>query len=79
MLLVKKPHQQGTWRFGVDYRRLNGHLQAITNIEWMIVRLGEKKENYFAVLDLTFGYHRLRLLDAATRKFAAFITEHKVQ
>jgi hypothetical protein len=81
VLLVKKPHQPGAWRFCVDYRRLNEILQAmgwpIPNIERLFVRLGEKKAKFFAVLDLTSGYHQV-LLDTATRKFAAFITDYGV-
>jgi hypothetical protein len=81
VLLVKKPHQPGAWRFCVDYRRLNEILQAmgwpIPNIERLFVRLGEKKAKFFAVLDLTSGYHQV-LLDAATRKYAAFITDYGV-
>jgi len=47
------------------------------NIERLFVRLGARKAKYFAVLDLTSGYHQV-LLDTLTSKFAAFITDYGV-
>lgn len=80
VLLVKKP--TGALRFCVDYRKLNELLKSmgwpIPNIKRLFVRLvGQRKAKYFAVLDLTSGYHQV-LLDELTSKYAAFITDFGV-
>jgi hypothetical protein len=75
VLLVKKP--SGAWRFCVDYRELNDCLVAlgwrIPNIKQLLERLGTRKAKYFAVVDLTQGYHQISLAEAC-RQYAAFIT-----
>ena len=75
VLLVKKP--SGAWRFCVDYRELNDCLVAlgwrIPNIKQLLERLGTRKAKYFAVVDLTQGYHQISLAEAS-RQYAAFIT-----
>lgn len=79
--MVAKPHQPGKWRFCVDYRKLNESLQSmgwpIPNFDRLFTRLGAKKAKFFAVLDLTSGYHQV-LLDPNTRHLAAFITDFGV-
>mgnify|MGYP000847459154 CR=1 FL=1 len=79
VVMVPKPN--GKWRFCVDYRSLNENLVSmgwpIPNIDRMFQRLGSKKAKYFAVLDLTSGYHQV-LLDEKSRALAAFITDFGV-
>jgi len=81
VVMVAKPHQPGKWRFCVDYRTLNEKLKSmgwpIPNIDRLFARLGSKKAKYFAVLDLTSGYHQV-LLDQKTRHLAAFVTDYGV-
>ena len=77
--LAAKPN--GKWRFCIDYRALNDALSSlgwpIPHIKRMLQRLGEKRANFFAVLDLTSGYHQVALSETS-RPFAAFITEFGV-
>jgi cleavage and polyadenylation specificity factor subunit 1 len=79
VLLVPKPNKE--WRFCVDYRLLNELIISmgwpIPNIERLLVRLGQRKARFFAVLDFTSGYHQV-LLHPAFRRFAAFITDFGV-
>jgi hypothetical protein len=79
ILLVPKP--DGSWRFCVDYRALNALLTnmgwPLPNIDRLLRRLGAKRAKYFAVLDLTAGYHQV-LLSENSRRFAAFITDFGV-
>lgn len=81
VVMVAKPNRPGAWRFCVDYRRLNECLISmgwpIPNIDRLFARLGSKRARFFAVLDLTSGYHQI-LLDPETRKVAAFITDYGV-
>ena len=64
VLLVQKPGGKAL-RFCIDYRELNKHTKSeggvIPNIQEMLRRLGERKSKYFAVLDLTSGYHQAPL------------------
>ena len=65
------------WRFCVDYVRLNDATESvevypIPNIQNMIRRIGEKRPKYFAVMDLTSGYHQAPL-SLNSRKYTAFI------
>jgi hypothetical protein len=46
----------------------------IPNIKQMFTRLGRKKAKYFAVVDLTQGYHQISL-SANSRTYAAFVTD----
>ena len=79
VLLVKKPN--GTWRFCVDYRRLNfaTKLSAlpIPNITQLLERLGQKRAHYFAVFDMTKGYYQAPL-EKSSRESTAFITSDGV-
>jgi len=71
------PKPDGSWRFCVDYRRLNaatvGQNWPIPNIKEMLQRIGEKRPTVFGVLDLTKGYYQAPLSEGS-RKYTAFIT-----
>ena len=73
IVLVKK--KDGTMRFCVDYRRLNGVSEAdaypMPRIDEMIDRLGQAK--YITTLDLTKGYWQVPLTKKAQTK-TAFVT-----
>jgi transposase InsO family protein len=75
VLMVPKP--DASWRFCVDYRRLNACTNTkkwpIPNISLMIDRLGRKKLKYFALMDLTKGYYQAPLAENS-RHLSAFIT-----
>ena len=79
VLLVKKPN--GTWRFCIDYRRLNYATKLpalpIPNITQMLERLGQKRAHYFAVFDMTKGYYQAPLAKSS-REYSAFITSDGV-
>jgi hypothetical protein len=45
----------------------------IPNIQAMLQRIGSEKAKYYAVMDLTSGYHQAPL-SASARIFTAFIT-----
>eukprot|EP01040_Poterioochromonas_malhamensis_P021851 gene21851-26450_t len=49
----------------------------IPTIDRLFQRLGSKRAKFYAVLDLTSGYHQI-LLDIASSKLAAFITDFGV-
>ena len=74
--LAKKP--DGTWRFCIDFRRLNVKTKddckwPIPRIDAMLQRLGAKKSKYYAILDLTKGYYQAPLAEWC-RHLTAFIT-----
>ncbi|KAL7291542.1 hypothetical protein TKK_0014798 [Trichogramma kaykai] len=73
IVLAKK--RNGTWRFCVDYRRLNSitedSAQPIPRISDALKDLGDSK--IFAVLDLKSGYWQIRL-DKDARPLTAFST-----
>ena len=75
VLLTPKP--DGSWRFCVDYRRMNQCCKSISwpipNITQMIQRLGKKKLRYFGVMDLTKGYFQTPLSERS-KHLSAFIT-----
>ena len=79
VLLTPKP--DGSYRFCIDYRALN---DASTSFGWplpkikeMLIRLGNKKPHYFAVMDLTQGYYQ-GALGVNSRKYTAFTTIFKL-
>lgn len=75
VLLTPKP--DGTWRFCVDFRRLNEQTKSeswpIPNIQEMIRRIGSNKPRYFGVIDLTKGYYQAPLSESS-KHYTAFIT-----
>jgi len=74
MMTVKA---NGTWRFCIDYRRLNVVTKPNTfplpKIQDILDRIGRKGPKYFAVIDLTKGYYQAPL-DEKSRHLTAFIT-----
>jgi len=81
VVLLKKPQKRPEdpikWRLCIDYRALNKNLVgmewSIPNIKLLLQRIGQKKPMYFAVLDLTSGYHQVAL-HINSRDLAAFAT-----
>jgi len=76
VLLVAK---KGTTklRFCIDYRELNEVSASegwpIPNIRDMMGRIGAKKSKYFAVMDLTSGYHQAPMSESS-KLYTAFTT-----
>jgi hypothetical protein len=72
------PKANGTWRFCVDYRRVNELTKPlgwpIPNIENLLRRIGAKRAKYFATLDYTSGYYQAPL-EESSKKYTAFITQ----
>ena len=77
VMMTVKPN--GTWRFCIDYRRLNvvstPNSFPLPRIKDILERIGKKKPKYFAVIDLTKGYYQAPL-DKESRHLTAFITPH---
>ena len=77
VLLVPKPGASQKWRLCIDYRPLNELLEGmgwpIPHIKQLLHRIGKRGAKWFAVLDLTSGYHQV-LLSKNSRDLAAFIT-----
>ena len=76
VLLVPKP--DGTWRFCIDYRRLNACTNdseswPIPNIPQMLRRIGDKRPKFFGILDLTKGYYQAPLSESS-KHYTAFVT-----
>jgi len=74
VILASKPDQ--TWRFCIDYRKLNDCTKSaswpIPNISQLFGRLGTHHSDTFGVMDLTSGYHQAPV-SLGTRIFLAFI------
>jgi transposase InsO family protein len=68
----------GTWRLVVDLKNLNKISSTeswpIPNIKQLLQRLGTHQASFFAVMDLTMGYHQAPL-DPSCQKFTAFRTD----
>ena len=75
VMLTVKPN--GTWRFCIDYRRLNAVTKhnnwPLPKIKEMLERLGRKKAKWYGVIDLTKGYYQAPLHEDS-RGLTAFIT-----
>ena len=71
------PKSNGQYRFCIDFRNLNALTKSliwpIPNIQAMIERLGNKRPQYFAIMDLTKGYYQAPSAESS-RHFTAFIT-----
>ena len=75
VMMTVKPN--GTWRFCIDYRRLNvvtkPNTYPLPKIKDILNRIGDKKPKYFAVIDLTKGYYQAPLSEES-RELTSFIT-----
>lgn len=75
VLLVSKKGTEKL-RFCIDYRELNEITDSdswpIPNIGQLLAQLGARKSKYFAVMDLTSGYHQTPL-EEDSKKLTAFI------
>ena len=76
-LAEKPPKGSGKKRFCIDFVLLNLCTKTVEkwplpNIQQMLQRLGNKRPKYFAVLDLTSGYHQAPMSMSAIA-FTAFI------
>lgn len=79
--MVKKPQKDPNapvqWRLCIDYRNLNDATEGISypipNIKHLLDRIGQRKAKWFAVLDMTSGFHQVELHEDS-RELAAFIT-----
>jgi hypothetical protein len=71
------PKKDGTFRLCLDYRNLNKCTKSmgwpLPNIATMLQRIGSHKPKYFAVLDLTSGYHQCPI-SVDSQDFTAFLT-----
>ena len=78
--LQQKPTPAGEkqkWRFCIDYILLNscceGEAWNLPNIQQMLQRIGTHRPKFFAVIDLTSGYHQVPLRKTS-QIFTAFIS-----
>ena len=80
MHLVPKPGED-KWRFCLDYRFLNLCTSieggVIQNIGETLRRIGSHKPRYFAVMDLTSGYHQAPIAEGSI-PYTAFVTHRGV-
>jgi hypothetical protein len=69
---------KGLWRIVVDLKNLNQvsttERWPIPNIKQMLQRLGTHRATYFAVMDLTSGYHQAPI-HPTCQEFTAFMTD----
>ena len=76
VLLVPKPNKVD-WRFCVDFRSLNNITKSncwpLPLIKSILKNIGDKRPRFFAIMDLTSGYHQLALAQDST-ELTAFIT-----
>jgi hypothetical protein len=67
----------GTWRFCIDFRRLNSCTVSahwpLPNIKEMLQRIGRSRPKIFGVMDLTKGYYQIEI-DDDSKQFTAFLT-----
>ena len=79
VVLVKK--KDNSWRFAIDYRKLNSITIPISHplprIEDVFDALGESKATIFSTLDLNSAYYQVAL-DPETRHKASFVTHEGV-
>ena len=79
VMLVKKKHD--SWRFAVDYRKLNEITILISHplprIDDVFDALGESRATIFSTLDLNSAYFQIPL-DPETRHKSAFVTHEGV-
>ena len=79
VVLVKK--KDGTYRFAVDYRKLNKITQSISHplprLECVFDTIGQAQAKIFSTLDLASGFWQIPM-DPSTRHKAAFITHNGV-
>ena len=77
--ILLTPKADGTWRFCVDFRSLNAVTKSmgwpIPNIAQLLQRIGDKKPLWFAVLDLTSGYHQAPLSERSVPLTAFMCSE----
>jgi hypothetical protein len=75
--VILAPKPDGTWRFCIDFRKLNlclkDMLWPIPNIEHMVRRLGKERSQYFAKFDMTKGYWQV-MIDESCQHYTAFLT-----
>ena len=75
VLLVSKP--DGTWRFVVDYRKLNSltvqDSHPVGHLMDSIQSLGSSQAKYFSTMDLQSGYFQVPVSEAS-KKYTAFVT-----
>ena len=75
--LVKKPQPNNGWRFCIDFVQLNNCCESeswnLPNIKEMLYRIGARRPKYFAIMDLTSGYHQAPL-GTHSQKYTAFMT-----
>jgi len=75
VMLTVKP--DGSWRFCIDYRRLNvitkPNAWPLPRIKQTLQRIGEKKPSHFAVVDLTKGFFQLEMAKKC-QHLTAFVT-----
>lgn len=74
-VLARKKNNK--WRFCIDYRDLNAQSESVgwplPNIIQTLRDIGAQRPKFFAVLDLTSGYHQMPM-SMSSRRLTAFIT-----